>query len=404
MSSSSNWTWSERHNDHYRVTYENGNTVYHWAKDHDRDQASDGHIATNNAAQATQSGQSAASTGDSSSPTEATPPEPVASHVRERIPNLMAGTPAKGWYDPLDSSYRMRTGSEAKTFFRKGKVFSMLWAETASETWSKRGTMNTAITVGRFGERVYSQVRRFIVVKEEHGFVYAVAIYTYTGRGTLKPGCIGREHAAVFLTGSGPTIFQGEQDGPSGMNKEPIEITPADSTITMDPASRVRFGKTYPVEWNVKVKDIGKVATRHMTRLNMYWREHMAPADEPEAPDDEPTSEERAYTTTRAPYSFNPPHATAPHETAIPRTVYQAGGYGSDVSGQTNPMPQQQQYMNPYSYPNNQHSQYPSNAYQTNLYPSNQHPNNQYQHNQYPGGQYPNNPYQGQYPPNYPPR
>lgn len=55
----------------------------------------------------------------------------------------------------------------------------MLWAETLSETASRNhvrnGTVNTAITVGRFGQGVYSQIRRFVVVRvnrRDH-FVYA---------------------------------------------------------------------------------------------------------------------------------------------------------------------------------------------------------------------------------------
>jgi hypothetical protein len=63
----------------------------------------------------------------------------------------------------------MRTRAEASKFFVKGRVFAMLWAETASATMhqGRRGTENTAITVGRFGQQVYSQIRRFVVVKAD---------------------------------------------------------------------------------------------------------------------------------------------------------------------------------------------------------------------------------------------
>lgn len=57
------------------------------------------------------------------------------------------------------------------------------------------------------------------------------------------------------------------------MDKEPIEIVPADSSITIDAASRLRFGKTYPIEWNVKIKDIGMVHPDHLSKLIMYWEE-----------------------------------------------------------------------------------------------------------------------------------
>jgi hypothetical protein len=74
----------------------------------------------------------------------------------------------------------MRTKAEAHRFFVKGRVFAMLWAETASATMqlARHGTENTAITVGRFGEMVYSQIRRFVVVKvnRERHFVYAWSV------------------------------------------------------------------------------------------------------------------------------------------------------------------------------------------------------------------------------------
>jgi hypothetical protein len=75
----------------------------------------------------------------------------------------------------------MRTRAEASRFFVKGRVFAMLWAETASATMqqARRGTENTAITTGRFGEQVFSQIRRFVVVKanKDRHFVYAWSVF-----------------------------------------------------------------------------------------------------------------------------------------------------------------------------------------------------------------------------------
>jgi hypothetical protein len=75
----------------------------------------------------------------------------------------------------------MRTRGEANRFFVKGRVFAMLWAETASATiqQARRGTENTAITTGRFGEQVFSQIRRFVVVRanKDRHFVYAWSVF-----------------------------------------------------------------------------------------------------------------------------------------------------------------------------------------------------------------------------------
>jgi hypothetical protein len=75
----------------------------------------------------------------------------------------------------------MRSRAEANRFFVKGRVFAMLWAETASNTMqqARHGTENTAITIGRFGEVVYSQIRRFVIVKvnRDRHFVHAWSVF-----------------------------------------------------------------------------------------------------------------------------------------------------------------------------------------------------------------------------------
>lgn len=55
--------------------------------------------------------------------------------------------------------------------------------------------------------------------------------------------------------------------------KDPIAITPADPTLTMQPASRLQFGKVYPIEMNVKVKDIGDVVPVDLSKLATYYAE-----------------------------------------------------------------------------------------------------------------------------------
>jgi hypothetical protein len=76
----------------------------------------------------------------------------------------------------------MRTRAEAHKFFIHGCVFAMLWAETASFAMARNGTENTVITIGRYGERVYSQIRCFVIVKvnRKNDFVYAWLVVART--------------------------------------------------------------------------------------------------------------------------------------------------------------------------------------------------------------------------------
>lgn len=102
---------------------------------------------------------------------------------RPLLPGLIAGTPEQGSHEKLDPSYRIRRRHEAHTFFQKGRVFSMLWAEPAGETASRHVTsedgtrkcFRPGYSEGRFGEVVYSTIRRFVIVRvrPKDYYVYA---------------------------------------------------------------------------------------------------------------------------------------------------------------------------------------------------------------------------------------
>jgi hypothetical protein len=96
-------------------------------------------------------------------------------------------------------------------------------------------------------------------------------IGTYSGRGVFKEGCYPAEHAIVYLSGTDPASCYLRGEWQAGMTKEPIEIIPVDGSVCLRYDSRIRFDKTYPIEKNVKVKDIGKVHPGHVGKLLRYW-------------------------------------------------------------------------------------------------------------------------------------
>lgn len=98
-------------------------------------------------------------------------------------------------------------------------------------------------------------------------------ISTYSERGTLKPGCNPREHAVIYNKGIDPETCYLEGERENGLCKEPIEVDAGNSGSYLKPRSRIRFGKAYSIEWNVKVKDIGKVVPRDMSKLLAYYEE-----------------------------------------------------------------------------------------------------------------------------------
>lgn len=76
--------------------------------------------------------------------------------------------------DLIGQGYRVRTHAEEYQFFQKGRVFAMLWSEPAGETTARAGATdnsrytthpNSGIVEGRFGQKIYCQIRRFVVIR-----------------------------------------------------------------------------------------------------------------------------------------------------------------------------------------------------------------------------------------------
>jgi hypothetical protein len=106
------------------------------------------------------------------------------------------------------------------------------------------------------------------------------AISTYGGQGATERDCEASEHTIVHLKGTDPVWIPGERA--RGMTKEPIMIEPTDTLEIMQPSSRLRCGKIYSIEWNVKVRDIGMVALCDRTKLLLYYRDGQNKGYDPE--------------------------------------------------------------------------------------------------------------------------
>lgn len=111
------------------------------------------------------------------------------------------------------------------------------------------------------------------------------AITTYGNRGVLKPGCNPKEHTIVFSKGYQPQYVPGEYE--RGMTKSPIAVESAEPGEYMSATSRLRFGKTYTIECNVKVRDMGMVVPEHRIMLARYYQDERDNGFEAEGDDDD---------------------------------------------------------------------------------------------------------------------
>jgi hypothetical protein len=176
-----------------------------------------------------------------------------------------------------------------RRFFQEGKVFALIFSETAG---SNATSYNSCLSEARFsGHFIYTQSRRFVVVRQKREFCFACPIFTYSRRATLKRGVRPEEHGIAYSDGQEPRLLPGE----NRIKKPSIAIAMAQGEPDLSEASRIYYGIHHPIQYNVKVKDIGQVLPVHLPTLIGNWKaedqgetrqaaEVTATAEEPERP------------------------------------------------------------------------------------------------------------------------
>lgn len=189
-------------------------------------------------------------------------------------PEKLTGEDAKA-YKALSSQYSYKNG---RTFFQRGRVFSVLWSQPAGQshrskpsnpidepTPAENAKLPYNVTNGLHGERIFSQIRRMVVIRNREGYCWCVSIGTYGGRGLKKSGLKQSEidaHAVVYDSTSEPVYLEGEPK----TTKRPIAVD-LEPGQTLNTASRLHFAKPFTIEWNTKVMDVGMVARECLISL-----------------------------------------------------------------------------------------------------------------------------------------
>ncbi|KAL8920318.1 MAG: hypothetical protein Q9172_004550 [Xanthocarpia lactea] len=163
----------------------------------------------------------------------------------------------KGRLDPAEFYVRI----PPHEFFVEGKVFIKLHTEDAG---SNGDHSSFGFSTVAYEELAYSQLRRFVVVKARPKEHYCLCV----GKGATKKSIDKNAHAIIYTGSSPPERLPGEQ----GMNKNPLRVIPVRADEKLDTRSRINLGKTYPVEWNTKVKEIGRLEKSSLVKMIAYWK------------------------------------------------------------------------------------------------------------------------------------
>jgi len=175
----------------------------------------------------------------------------------------------------LDPRFKLQNGRD---FFVEGRVFAMMYPKLKGE--DRR--INTGpddsrhVIMGPKGERIFSHIKRFVVIRERLGYCLCVPINSYRGTGVGKNGLPAGEkkaHAIIHDSRYLPSapILPGEED----LVKNPIAVDIKNKSDTLEPTSRIHFGKIFTIAWNVKVYGIGIIAKSSLEDVKMYWQQEL---------------------------------------------------------------------------------------------------------------------------------
>ena len=237
--------------------------------------------------------------------------------------------PTHGQTEKLFDEYKRR--EQPRRFFTKGKVFRVLWSEPAGENRTAVTFEAPGVTTGKFGERVHSKVRLFVVIREADTYCSALPILSYGNQGVSKGGVDKSEHSIIYSGKTPPQPFDDEapRRGEQGMRPDAIRVNPDDRADQLHPRSRIDYGKVYTIEHNIKVKPYGQVhpgseaALRHQF-LNVWLGENAASAVARSSTDSSNANNSAAAQPREQRPSRRASHST--HTTADSGNQGQAGG------------------------------------------------------------------------------
>jgi hypothetical protein len=148
-------------------------------------------------------------------------------------------------------------------FFKKGRVFKALWTEPAGDVTNSEDAF---VIPSRYGENAFTKIRHFVVAREKQGCCLCLMLNTYHRQGASKDGIKAENYAAVYPLGGEPEVGPNEN-----MTKEPFPIKVEEAGESIDPTSRIDFGRVYTVEHNIKVLKVGRIPNDFLPRLEEYF-------------------------------------------------------------------------------------------------------------------------------------
>ena len=112
----------------------------------------------------------------------------------------------------------------------------------------------------------FEELRRFIVIRSKPAHCLCLPVHTYGRQATSKPGVVVDDHAAIVPLGRSMQLHAEEKP----LSKQPLYIILEDRNIDIDYTSRIDFARIYTFEYNVPIRNIGRVSAESIGILEEY--------------------------------------------------------------------------------------------------------------------------------------
>ena len=163
---------------------------------------------------------------------------------------------------------------EARTFFKVGRVFVVLWVEAENQASANKYQLEN--NGGPFEKSSVSE-RHFVVVKDGNDYCSVIRVVNYGEAGVGKMGVKKSDHSIIHTTKSPPTPFEMERPrrDEKGM-RQPIRVDSDDRTTALPYLSRLNYGEVYSIDHNIKLKPFGRVNSESrevlLGQFNKVWK------------------------------------------------------------------------------------------------------------------------------------
>ncbi|KAJ9657216.1 hypothetical protein H2198_004442 [Neophaeococcomyces mojaviensis] len=184
--------------------------------------------------------------------------------------------------DPLANYQIFKMKDQLNRSFLPGKVFATIWHENHGQRLPDRRKKLSTKPTGTEGfatevtndMRVYSHIRRFVVITQCHGHSIAVPVNSYGNRGlSQRASPNGRMSDAEFRSYSSMFMNQKKLQythGEPKSTKEPICVNLPVRKEALSPASRLYYAKLQSINYNTKFKHLGYVIPEHIARFMLF--------------------------------------------------------------------------------------------------------------------------------------